>query len=148
MSGDRGSASVYVLTAAAVVLLAGMAATVVGAAVVARHRAATAADLGALAGAASAPMGDRPACAVAERVVGANGARLIGCQLLGADVLVTTAASPMVLGGLGGEARVSARWTGGKRSAEWSAPFLWAVRARCGATRLRRHRSSLVWSTL
>lgn len=109
MSADRGSSSVYVLTAAAVVLLAGMAATVVGSAVVARHRAGAAADLGALAAAASAQQGSGSACAVAQRVVRANGARLAGCRQVGADVLVTAAVAPTILGDEWGEALVAAR---------------------------------------
>lgn len=109
MRGDRGSASVYVLAAAAVVLLAGMAASVVGSAVVARHRAGAAADLGALAAASSAPRGSGSACAVAQRVVRANGGRLAGCQLVGADVIVTAAVTPAILGDEWGEARVTAR---------------------------------------
>jgi len=109
MTGDRGSASVYVLTAAAVSLLAGMAATVVGSAVVARHRAGAAADLGALAAASSAHQGSGSACAAARRVVRANGARLAGCQLTGADAVVIAAVSPTILGDEWGEARVTAR---------------------------------------
>lgn len=109
MNPDRGSASVYVLTAAAVVLLAGMAASVVGSVVVARHRAGAAADFGALAAASSAQRGSGSACAVAERVVRANGARLAGCQVLGADVIVTAAVSPAISGGVWGEAQVAAR---------------------------------------
>lgn len=109
VSNDRGSASVYVLTAAAVVLLAGLAAAAVGSAVVARHRAGAAADLGALAAAASAQTDRGRACNDAERVVRANGARLAACQILGADVIVTAGVSPTMLGTVWGEARVAAR---------------------------------------
>lgn len=109
MSKDRGSASVYVLAAAAVVLLAGMAAGVVGSAVVARHRAGAAADFGALAAASSAQRGSGSPCAVAERVVRANGARLVGCQIRGADAIVTAAVSPAAVGDGWGQAQVAAR---------------------------------------
>ena len=109
MRPARGSASVYVLTAAAVVLLAGTAATLIGSAVVARHRAAAAADLGALAAAGSAHLGPAEACATAGRVVRANGARLAGCRVEGPDAVVTAAVRPAGPGARWGEAVVSAR---------------------------------------
>lgn len=89
LCSERGSATLYVLAAAALLLSAGLAAGLVGEAIVARHDAGVAADLGALAAAASAPLSEAAACAVAGRVVRANGAQLTTCSLLGADAVVT-----------------------------------------------------------
>lgn len=108
MTSDRGSAAVYVLAAAALVIAAGVAEAEVGAAVVARHRAATAADLGALAAASIALRGG-PACAVAERVAKANAARLSGCALVGVDAVVTTTVRPAGIAAAWGVAQVTAR---------------------------------------
>lgn len=108
MTRDRGSATVYVLAAAAVVLAAGGVGAEVGAAVVARHRAASAADLAALAAASTALRGG-PACAVAGRVVRANAGQLAGCQLIGPDAVVTAEVAPAGIGRSWGTARVSAR---------------------------------------
>jgi secretion/DNA translocation related TadE-like protein len=80
-AGDRGSATVWVVALSGVLAAIGVAVLLVGAAVVGRHRAAGAADLAALAGAESAVRGRPDACAAAERVAGANGARLTGCTV-------------------------------------------------------------------
>ncbi len=85
MTRDRGSASVYVLAVSAVTLMVGLAAVAVGTAVVTRHRAEAAADLGAIAAASAALRGQPGACAQAGEVVRANGAKLTGCRLVGAD---------------------------------------------------------------
>jgi secretion/DNA translocation related TadE-like protein len=87
--GDRGSATVLVLAFGLVVVLIGAAFAQVGAAVVARHRAQVAADLGALAGAAWAPAGRSAACSRAAELVSANGAALEACALNGLDVTIT-----------------------------------------------------------
>ena len=86
---DRGSASLWVLASGLVVLLLGVGAAHVGTAMIARHRALAAADLGALAGARSAYAGETVACAHAARLVSANRARLVSCVLDGLDVTVT-----------------------------------------------------------
>lgn len=59
-----------------------------GAATVARERAETAADLGALAGAAVVLSGERAACYAAAEVVAANGGAVGSCALQGVDVQV------------------------------------------------------------
>jgi secretion/DNA translocation related TadE-like protein len=59
-----------------------------GAATVARGRAETAADLGALAGAVAVLNGERAACDAASTVVAANGGTIESCLLRGADVQV------------------------------------------------------------
>jgi secretion/DNA translocation related TadE-like protein len=74
---DAGTATVLAAAAVGVlVLLLGLGLQV-GAATLARHRAETAADLGALAGAREAVRGRDVACARADAVVAGNGARLV-----------------------------------------------------------------------
>ncbi|MFD6885107.1 Rv3654c family TadE-like protein [Streptomyces sp. NPDC059957] len=64
-----------------------------GQAVVSRHRAAAAADLAALAAAASWAHGPAAACATAVRVAVAQGARVTGCAVTG-EVAEVTARAP------------------------------------------------------
>lgn len=79
--GEVGSATVWVLTASALVLAAGLLATVLSAAVLTRHRAEAAADLAALAAADAALQGRAAACARAGRVAAAGNAILVSCTL-------------------------------------------------------------------
>jgi secretion/DNA translocation related TadE-like protein len=88
-SGDRGSASVWLLCAGLVVLSFGLTGALAAAAATGRHRAQAAADLGALAGARYAVDGEPTACARAAAIVAANGARVAGCRLDGLDLVVT-----------------------------------------------------------
>ena len=88
-SGDRGSASVWLLCAGLVVVSFGLTGALAGAAATGRHRAQVAADLGALAGARYAVDGAPAACARAAAIVAANGARMAGCRLDGVDLVVT-----------------------------------------------------------
>jgi secretion/DNA translocation related TadE-like protein len=98
---ERGSATIWVLALATVLATVGAAVVLVGAAVVARHRATAAADLAALAGAGRAVLGDPDACAAAARVAQANGARLKTCSV-GAGAAVQVHVSLAVrLGPLG-----------------------------------------------
>lgn len=117
---DRGSATVLVL---ALVLVCGFLATAVtglATAVLARHRAQAAADLGALAGAdvllaraggdvLLARAGGAAACTRAAQVARANGAGLRGCLVRGLDVLVATSVRPAGPVGRLGSARARAR---------------------------------------
>lgn len=81
----------------------------VGAAVIARHRAQAAADLGALAGAAYVPAGTRAACGRAEALARAMGTVAVTCTVDGLDVVVTVEA-PTALGSSRiGPARAAAR---------------------------------------
>lgn len=105
---DRGSATVLVaisigtLAAVLVVVLQ------IAGAVIARHRAETAADLAALAAAAAVVWDAGSACARAGSVASANGARMSSCEILGWDVRVTVEVDVRLglLGGLaGGRAR-------------------------------------------
>jgi secretion/DNA translocation related TadE-like protein len=106
---DRGSATVLVLAVGLLTVLVALAFAAVGSAIVARHRAQTAADLGALAGAARALDGTDAACARAAEIVGRNRAVLTACELDGLDVIVTAEATPAGLAAVFGTAHASAR---------------------------------------
>lgn len=88
MTRERGAASLLVVALTGVLLLVGCALGVVAAMVADHRRAAAAADLAALAGAAALQRGD-DGCAAAEPLAAANGARLVDCAVEGSDVLVT-----------------------------------------------------------
>ncbi|MGT2529128.1 Rv3654c family TadE-like protein [Streptomyces nojiriensis] len=96
MSRDRGSATVWAVLVVAVLGAVFGGVLLLGQAVVARHRAASAADLAALAAAANWAHGPATACAAAARVAGAQGAGLSGCVLEGevAEVTARVAAGP------------------------------------------------------
>lgn len=76
--GDRGSATVWVLGFGALVVATAMVAVIAGSAVLARHHAEQAADLGALAAAQQIGRAGEP-CLAARRVVTANGAEVRSC---------------------------------------------------------------------
>ncbi|BBX20831.1 hypothetical protein MTER_02420 [Mycolicibacter terrae] len=78
-----------------------------GAAVIARHRAQAAADLAALAGAAQIPAGPEMACAQAQRLAARMGADESDCAVDGLDVVITVAVA--VPGWRIGPARATAR---------------------------------------
>lgn len=107
---ERGSATVWVLALAAVLAVLGAGCVAVGVAVVARHRAGTAADLAALAGAGRAAVGDAGPCRAAEQVAGANGATVDGCDVRPNGVVAVRASVAVRLGPLGSwRARAVAR---------------------------------------
>lgn len=106
---DRGSASLWALGVGLAVLLFAGAVAAAGSALVARHRAQSAADLGALAGAVRAAEGPGTACQWASQIVEANGARLVECRLDGLDVVVGAQAEPAGIGGVAGAVRAWAR---------------------------------------
>jgi secretion/DNA translocation related TadE-like protein len=87
---DAGVASVWAATAAAVLLLVGTVGVDVAAAVRARHVAAAAADLSALAAAGRSVEGADVACRVAADIAARNGAEVAACRLDGWDALVET----------------------------------------------------------
>ena len=96
--GQRGSASLLVVTLSGVVLLLGLAAAFVTATAAAHRRAQSAADLAALAGAVARQRGE-DACSGAADVARGNGAELRACAVLGDDVSVTVrVASPELAG--------------------------------------------------
>ncbi len=101
VSGERGSATVWVLALAGVLAVLGAGFILVGAAMVARHRATTAADLAALAAAGRAAAGDPAPCEVARRIAGQNTAELDTCTLAPGAVVEVTVSVPVRLGRLG-----------------------------------------------
>jgi secretion/DNA translocation related TadE-like protein len=84
---DAGSATVLVLGLTAVVWVAGLAVLLLAQVANARARAATAADLAALAGASHVVTGD--SCRAAARVAAAQSAELASCRVDGWRVQVT-----------------------------------------------------------
>jgi secretion/DNA translocation related TadE-like protein len=95
---DEGSATLWVLGLATVLWISVAGVVLVGVAIGARHRAATAADLSALAAASAlerAQLEHNPnpagaACAVARTVAAANDSTVDRCEVIGAIVDVTT----------------------------------------------------------
>jgi secretion/DNA translocation related TadE-like protein len=79
----------WVLVISLVVLFGGAVTSVRALAALARHRAESAADFAALAGATHALEGDSVACGAARSVAAANSAELSTCTLTGAVVTVT-----------------------------------------------------------
>ena len=98
---ERGSATVWVLALAGVLAAVGLAAVLVGAAVTARHRAGTAADLAALTAALAAVEGESVACGAAARMAADNGTELTSCAVHDGNVFDITVAAPVRLGPLG-----------------------------------------------
>lgn len=96
-----GLMAVLLSVTGAVALLAGVA--------VARHRAATAADLAALAAASHALEGPAVACRAAGAVAAVHGAQLSRCELLGDEAVVEVRVSPTGPVGRWGHARGVAR---------------------------------------
>ena len=76
--GDRGSASVWVVSVCALLVVLAFAGTLRTDAVLARHRAEAAADLAALAAAGRIGIGP-DSCAAAARIAAANGATIQAC---------------------------------------------------------------------
>ncbi|MGA4850341.1 Rv3654c family TadE-like protein [Streptomyces sp. G5(2025)] len=90
---DRGSATVWSAVVMVVLCVVCGAVLAMGQAVVARHRAGGAADLATLAAADRWAAGTSKACAGAERVAAAQGARLVRCAVRGEISEVTASAS-------------------------------------------------------
>lgn len=86
--GDRGFATVWAATAIAVLIGVLVAMLNVAAAVGARHRAESAADLAALAAAGQAVRGATVACARAAEMAARTGGRLALCRVDGEDAVV------------------------------------------------------------
>ncbi|MFG1648767.1 Rv3654c family TadE-like protein [Micromonospora sp. NPDC049275] len=106
---QRGGATLLLLALGLVFVLVGTFGAAVAAAGMAAQRAAVAADLGALAGAARAPDGDAVACAAAADIAQRNAGRLVDCHLDGLDVLVTVEVAFTPLPGLTRVAASTAR---------------------------------------
>ena len=108
---DEGTGTVLVLAVCAALLVALAAASVLLAAVVARHRAQTAADLAALA-AADALLGRRPgpACDDAAHAAAVNGGALMLCDVSdGVSAVVRVSVMPAAAARVMGPASASAR---------------------------------------
>ena len=93
MRDDQGFATVLAAGAVAVVVLLLGVCLALGSVVATRHRAATTADLAALAGAAEAVRGQEAGCARAGQLAAENGAVLRGCRWSGWNLEVTVALS-------------------------------------------------------
>nr|WP_202422693.1 Rv3654c family TadE-like protein [Gordonia sp. SID5947] len=102
MRDDRGFATVAAAFAIAAIAATAVTLLYVGAAVVARHRAQSAADLAALAAAQQHVAAEPDPCAAARLIAEAQdvGAEIDRCETEGADVLVTVAV-PVELGPFG-----------------------------------------------
>ncbi|ORA09184.1 helicase [Mycobacterium angelicum] len=116
--GERGSVTVLAAAMVAVLLCTTAAAAYLGAAVVARHRAQSAADLAALAGAAWLPHGPTPACARATAVGREMRVTATRCVVDALDVVVTVE----VAVAFGGAARAAARAGPAARGVSATAP--------------------------
>lgn len=81
----------------------------IGSAVVARHRAAAAADLAALSAAAQLAAGHDAACSAAESVAGSMRATVSACDVEGLDMIVVTDVAVGFGAWLAGQARAAAR---------------------------------------
>lgn len=101
MSRDRGSATVWAALVTTVLGAVFAGVLLLGQAVVARHRAAAAADLAALAAAATWAHGPDTACGAARRVARAQGAELAVCHVGGevAEVEARVTSGPFTPGG-------------------------------------------------
>lgn len=104
---ERGVATVVAALMVAMIFTVTIGGALIGGAVVARHRAQSAADLAALAAARRVPAGSAIACAEARAVAGAMGAQLRACHIDELDVVVAVAVP--VGGRIGAEARAAAR---------------------------------------
>jgi secretion/DNA translocation related TadE-like protein len=93
-AGDRGAATVWTAGAIAALLAVTMLVVWLGVAATTRHRAASAADLAALAAAGVAVEGERVACGKARWVTDRMGVELRRCRLKGAEALVEVVAVP------------------------------------------------------
>jgi secretion/DNA translocation related TadE-like protein len=93
-AGDRGAATIWTAGAIAAFLVLTTLVVSLGAAAATRHRAASAADLAALAAAGAVPDGERLACGKARWVTNRMSVALSGCRLVGADALVEVIAQP------------------------------------------------------
>ena len=94
---QRGLAAPVVLALTALLTFITLLGAVAGRVFVDQRRAAAAADLAALSGATAVQQG-RAGCAAAAGTARANGARLVGCHQLGADIDLTVAIAVRLVG--------------------------------------------------
>lgn len=86
---ERGSATLLAAAMVAVLVAAGLGGVAVGSAVIARHRAQSVADLGALAAAGRLALGENAACASAAAIAQRMGASIASCTVEDLDVVVS-----------------------------------------------------------
>ena len=91
---DQGSVSLVAVAACGVLMVLLVLGGVVGDLLAARHRAATAADLGALSAVPGIARTDAEACGAASFVVRENGGELRACEVINGEVWVTASAHP------------------------------------------------------
>nr|WP_281258498.1 Rv3654c family TadE-like protein [Mycobacterium neglectum] len=109
VSAEAGSATLVAVAMMAVLLTVTVACVYFGSAVIARHRAQSAADLAALAAAGGLAHGAQAACAQAVAVAEAMRTAVADCSVTGLDVVVAVDVS-VSLGRFGiGTARATAR---------------------------------------
>lgn len=108
-TGEHGFVTVAVTGLIAVLLSVTGAVALLGGVAVARHRAAAAADLAALAAAAHVLDGPTAACRAAAVVAAAHRARVSACELRGEDVTIEVTVRPTGPLGRWGSARGVAR---------------------------------------
>ena len=120
MTADRGSATVWLAGLAALIGVATAVGVAHAGAVLARHRAETAADLAALAGAVQKSVGEHSPCSAATRIAGLNGGRLVACVVSGDDVEVVVTRK-LTLSWVGA-ATATARARAGPVDRAWSGP--------------------------
>lgn len=107
-ANERGSATIYAVTAVAVLAAAALAVLGFTAMATAKHRASAAADLAALAGASEASAGG-DACAAAAEIAGRNNANLVACTVEGSVVAVRVRVGGPTLLGISPRLEASAR---------------------------------------
>ena len=106
---DRGSATVYALAVVALLAAVALGAAAVGGAVVARHRAMSAADLAALAAADALARIEPDPCAAAGRIASRHAVDLLQCTTTGMVVDVVVGAPVRGVLGFGLVAEMHAR---------------------------------------
>ncbi len=109
MSDDRGVATVWTAGAIAVLVSMAVFGLHLGEAMVVRHQVESAADLAALAGAATVVAGEQYACTRARRITDRMRVQLASCRVHGWDVLVEATAQPAGWLGTLGTATARAR---------------------------------------
>jgi len=114
----RGSASTFAVVLVTLLGVAALVGSVLAGLLVAQRRAASAADLAALAGAGAVQRG-AAGCAAAAAVAARNGAHLVGCRLDGQDVTVRVARAARLA--FGRTVTVSSAARAGPGTASWHA---------------------------
>jgi len=102
MGGDRGAATVLAAAMTAALLTVTAGGIYIGSAVVARHRAQSAADMAALAAALRLPEGAELACGQASVIAKAMKVDIAACEVDELDVVVTVHAGPARAGARAG----------------------------------------------